>query len=894
MHTTIGDKRKRTTGVRAVSWLAVALAMTAVPAAAQLSGSAVTTAGSSCTGANNSSGFCGFSASVVTSTGVTFATRYAWNINADVGAFTTRDTSSSAQHNLSFTATAVGGYQLSIATSRVGDMNRLSDLLLCSGSADTGAIAGSSNITLTTGALGLADPGGIGTGGGTTTVPFSQAGAATICRTSNGVGQAHALTFTWSGSVRSNSCEAAVRQGASNGTTTGCTACGYAGSPARTQATDGHFVTVTFTSLCGNSVIDACAGETCDEGGANGSPLSCCTSTCTLRSAGDLCRAAAGVCDLAEICNGSTGACPLDSVASAFVQCRSAAGDCDVAENCTGVGVNCPADGFKASTVVCRPSAGVCDVTDNCTGTGPTCPADAKSTALCRPVADVCDAPDFCDGINNACPADGFLPGGTVCRPSVGVCDFTELCTGTGSACPPDAKSTFVCRAPASICDQPESCDGVGNDCPPDSVTGAFVLCRPATDVCDVDEFCDGTNNICPPDSVAGAFVTCRPSAGECDVIENCDGVMKPCPPDGFLPNNTPCTDDGSVCTNEKCDGNGPLCQHIPGNAGLVCRPASDVCDVDEECDGVNPLCPPDSVAGAFVECRPDAGQCDVADFCDGVNKPCPPDEFEPDGTVCIDGNACTMDTCQNGICVGVVDLDACLDEFLCYKAVNTKGTAKLPILTGGAALSLVDQFESTSFDGDFFKTFCTPANKNNVPIIDPDTHLRGRLIRPNPASVPQSFVRRYGIQVSNQFGPFTVDIIRREQLLTPANKSLTPPAPPAPNPLNHEVDHYKCYKAKRTDAKFIPINVTIEDQFRSPAGTFTVVKPKRLCTPVDKNGEGILHANRHLVCYKVKPAAGTPLFVRRNGVQVTSQFGSESLDVIKELELCIPSEKFL
>jgi hypothetical protein len=315
------------------------------------------------------------------------------------------------------------------------------------------------------------------------------------------------------------------------------------------------------------------------------------------------------------------------------------------------------------------------------------------------------------------------------------------------------------------------------------------------------------------------------------------------------------------------------------------------VCDVAEECDGVNAACPPDDVAPSTVECRPDAGQCDVPENCDGINKPCPPDLFEPNGTACIDGDACTNDSCQNGVCVGVQDFDACLDDFLCYKAKETKGTPKLPILTNANALNLADQFESGSFDGDFFKQLCTPADKNGEGVVDDETHLRGRLIRANPASPP--FVRRNNVRVSNQFGFFFVDVIRREQLLTPANKSLTPPPPPPPDPQTNLIDHFKCYKVKRTGSKFVPLTVTISDQFR-PTQTFTVVKPKRLCNPVDKNGEGIKKQTRHLTCYKVKPAVGEPPFVRVNGTQVTSQFGSESVDVIKELELCVPSEKML
>src|SRR5262249_4352207 len=146
------------------------------------------------------------------------------------------------------------------------------------------------------------------------------------------------------------------------------------------------------------------------------------------------------------------------------------------------------------------------------------------------------------------------------------------------------------------------------------------------------------------------------------------------------------------------------LCQHPAGNGGAVCRPAAGACDVQEVCDGNNAACPPDAVAANNVVCRPAAGQCDVAEDCDGVNKACPPDIFQPNGAPCVDGDACTTDSCQNGACVGVPDFAACLDPFICYKAQNTKGTAKLPILSGPTALTLDDQFENGSFDGDFFK----------------------------------------------------------------------------------------------------------------------------------------------------------------------------------------------
>src|SRR5262249_34062793 len=43
-------------------------------------------------------------------------------------------------------------------------------------------------------------------------------------------------------------------------------------------------------------------------------------------NAGTVCRAAAGVCDVAETCTGSSSACPSDGYASASTVCRAAAG----------------------------------------------------------------------------------------------------------------------------------------------------------------------------------------------------------------------------------------------------------------------------------------------------------------------------------------------------------------------------------------------------------------------------------------------------------------------------------------------------------------------------------------------------------------------------------------
>src|SRR5262249_25397968 len=48
---------------------------------------------------------------------------------------------------------------------------------------------------------------------------------------------------------------------------------------------------------CGNGIVEPRCAEQCDEAGANGSPGSCCSANCTLRTAGTQCRAASDICD---------------------------------------------------------------------------------------------------------------------------------------------------------------------------------------------------------------------------------------------------------------------------------------------------------------------------------------------------------------------------------------------------------------------------------------------------------------------------------------------------------------------------------------------------------------------------------------------------------------------
>src|SRR6185503_7473109 len=100
--------------ISAVATLALACGLS-TPAFAQLSGASSTTTGSTCSG-NNADGFCGSSAALQVNTGAQVKSRYAWNVNADIGIFSTRDSSGTQSHHLNFSATAPGSYRLDFTT----------------------------------------------------------------------------------------------------------------------------------------------------------------------------------------------------------------------------------------------------------------------------------------------------------------------------------------------------------------------------------------------------------------------------------------------------------------------------------------------------------------------------------------------------------------------------------------------------------------------------------------------------------------------------------------------------------------------------------------------------------------------------------------------------------
>jgi len=123
-----------------------------------------------------------------------------------------------------------------------------------------------------------------------------------------------------------------------------------------------------------------------------------------------------------------------------------------------------------------------------------------------------------------------------------------------------------------------------------------------------------------------------------------------------------------------------------------------------------------------------------------------------------------------------------------------------------------------------------------------------------------------------------------------------TPAITPTPTPTTSTIptpmplDHFQCYEAER--GAFSTFAVTLTDRFGT--STATVVRPKRLCNPADKNGEDPTAPtdSNHLTGYIIKQT--TPKFAPVRAQTVANQFGSVVLDLVRPDYLMVPSAKSL
>jgi hypothetical protein len=214
-------------------------------------------------------------------------------------------------------------------------------------------------------------------------------------------------------------------------------------------------------------------------------------------------------------------------------------------------------------------------------------------------------------------------------------------------------------------------------------------------------------------------------------------------------------------------------------------------------------------------------------------------------------------------------------DHFQCYEI---KPAFQAPI-----AVTAESQFGPLNQTLRFPHRLCAPTDKNQEGIMDPVQHLTGYSTR-----VSTTVFKRLRQQIVNQFGSILLDVVRADMLLVPTAKNGVPLPPDT-------IDHFQCYKVKRTrgTAKFVPISgVQIVDGLGSY--TAMLVKPRYLCAPADKNGEdpGAETHDPHLLCYKTRLPRLTTIVNQFVTKQCGNQLGEQAFDLIRRVEFCVPSQK--
>jgi len=251
----------------AATLLACALALGAVlPAsAATISGLSATLAGTNSANSFDDSGdtrTARQSSVAVQSTGAAaFSTRYAMVVASNRGNGGGPDLTIShiASYTITFDVNALAGeaWQLVISTSRVGALTLVTD-------SNGGASASLGAVTGTRSGEGSLASGGLGVGAVTSlfggaggNAPFAQSSAAVITGVGTGAAQSVTLAFSFTASAASDNDQAAVRMGLDSALTGGFSADDYPGVGARTQANDGHLVSVVLTPEPGTGALCA-------------------------------------------------------------------------------------------------------------------------------------------------------------------------------------------------------------------------------------------------------------------------------------------------------------------------------------------------------------------------------------------------------------------------------------------------------------------------------------------------------------------------------------------------------------------------------------------------------------------------------------------------------------
>jgi len=330
---------------------------------------------------------------------------------------------------------------------------------------------------------------------------------------------------------------------------------------------------------------------------------------------------------------------------------------------------------------------------------------------------------------------------------------------------------------------------------------------------------------------------------------------------------------NGSLDAGETCDdGNradGDCCSSACGAepVGSVCDDGdlctqTDACDASGACVGADPV----------VCASGGTGQCGSAGTCDPATGQCVGGPV-PDGTVCDDGDACTVeDVCLDGVCEpGDLEPSACVSSFQCYRSTSWR---KPPWWFSSGKVVLQDRFEKASFFWGSTDDVCSALGR-------PDGQNASRLACLDLRRANGSDKTRT-VKVKSALGTHSLRVGKARQLCLPAAASSKPPVDPG-------LDGYKCHAASTKGFRTVSMRLT--DEFGS--GTVNVTEPEMLCNPVSVAGSGIEHAAVHLVCYGLEERrvwGRKPDVFRPRSATVTHALGSDVVSLVWRDHLCVPA----
>jgi probable HAF family extracellular repeat protein len=223
-------------------------------------------------------------------------------------------------------------------------------------------------------------------------------------------------------------------------------------------------------------------------------------------------------------------------------------------------------------------------------------------------------------------------------------------------------------------------------------------------------------------------------------------------------------------------------------------------------------------------------------------------------------------------------------DAYQCYDLKTSKGAAKFE----ARDVSLSDVFGDAIQTVKKGKRLCAPAEVDGVAVADSEAQLLCYDISKTSGWEP------FEVRVNNPFGEDQILTVKEPKRLCVPSTTEQVDSKVAPgDPEGLELDHFQCYGVviPKYLLRFDPVEVALSDPFRD--WDRLVKKPSSLCTPVDKNGEGILGPENHLTCYEVKSLEVRSARRRLNlDVLARNQFGEEQLFTVKRPKtLCVPSE---